>query len=327
VPTFDYLTRIRSYRPFFKQLRFYQFDCSGNLFFAPAGRWKFNSKRFHGRKVWLLRFYKRFMIKRLMVKPTLIRGKKKRPKFSHIFSRFRLKQFIFALREPALRRYVRLANANLNQSNLTMFQRFLQSLESRLDVLIYRLGFFPSSAYVKKLIVQNKIRVNFLPIKYPSYSVKVGDRVSFTFSLFPQLLKLLFSLRVSFSRLFFLLRSFKYLQIFSAFKALWGGSKANLKLKFALLHNQKINTLLPKIHTFRLSFFGNKFLNIAKRKDLNYFFYKKNNLSKFLMFYAKTLKTTKKSKFFVRKYKNFLKKRKVRRFLFRFRYPFLRKFH
>jgi len=53
----------------------------------------------------------------------------------------------------------------------------LRVLESRLDNVVYRLGLAPSRRSARQLIVHGLIKVNDQRITFPSYQVKVNDRV------------------------------------------------------------------------------------------------------------------------------------------------------
>lgn len=57
-------------------------------------------------------------------------------------------------------------------------ENLLILLESRLDNVVYRLGFANSRAQARQLIVHNHFRVNGQKVNVPSYTLKVGDEVS-----------------------------------------------------------------------------------------------------------------------------------------------------
>jgi small subunit ribosomal protein S4 len=57
-------------------------------------------------------------------------------------------------------------------------ENLLVLLESRLDNLIYRMGFAPSRSTARQLIMHNHFEVNGRRVNIPSYQVKVGDRVA-----------------------------------------------------------------------------------------------------------------------------------------------------
>ena len=56
--------------------------------------------------------------------------------------------------------------------------RLLQLLESRLDNVVYRLGFADSRPQSRQIVGQGHIQVNGKKVNIPSYQVKAGDRIS-----------------------------------------------------------------------------------------------------------------------------------------------------
>jgi small subunit ribosomal protein S4 len=56
--------------------------------------------------------------------------------------------------------------------------RLLQLLESRLDNVVYRLGFADSRRQSRQIVGHGHIQVNGKKVNIPSYQVKAGDRVS-----------------------------------------------------------------------------------------------------------------------------------------------------
>ena len=54
----------------------------------------------------------------------------------------------------------------------------LQILETRLDNIVYRLGFTPTRTMARQLVSHGHIRVGDSPVSIPSYQVKVGDVVT-----------------------------------------------------------------------------------------------------------------------------------------------------
>jgi small subunit ribosomal protein S4 len=57
-------------------------------------------------------------------------------------------------------------------------ENLLRLLEGRLDNMVYRMGFAPSRATARQLILHNHFEVNGKRVNIPSYQVLVGDRVS-----------------------------------------------------------------------------------------------------------------------------------------------------
>jgi small subunit ribosomal protein S4 len=56
--------------------------------------------------------------------------------------------------------------------------RLLQLLESRLDNVVYRLGFSDSRPQSRQIVGHGHIQVNGKKVNIPSYQVKAGDRIS-----------------------------------------------------------------------------------------------------------------------------------------------------
>jgi len=57
-------------------------------------------------------------------------------------------------------------------------EKLLQLLESRLDSVVYRMGFGITRAEARQLVGHNAILVNGAKVNIPSYQVKPGDEVS-----------------------------------------------------------------------------------------------------------------------------------------------------
>ncbi len=57
-------------------------------------------------------------------------------------------------------------------------ENLLRLLEGRLDNMVFRMGFAPSRATARQLILHNHFEVNGKRVNIPSYQVLVGDRVS-----------------------------------------------------------------------------------------------------------------------------------------------------
>lgn len=57
-------------------------------------------------------------------------------------------------------------------------ENLLRMLETRLDNVIYRLGFAPSRAAARQLVVHGHVRVNGKKVRIPSYRVNVGDKIT-----------------------------------------------------------------------------------------------------------------------------------------------------
>jgi len=57
-------------------------------------------------------------------------------------------------------------------------ENLLKLLESRLDNMVYRMGFAPSRATARQLILHNHFEVNGRKVNIPSYQLQPGDRVA-----------------------------------------------------------------------------------------------------------------------------------------------------
>lgn len=55
----------------------------------------------------------------------------------------------------------------------------LQLLETRLDNVIYKLGFAPSRSMARQLVNHDHFTVNGKKVNIPSYQVKIGDKITF----------------------------------------------------------------------------------------------------------------------------------------------------
>lgn len=73
-----------------------------------------------------------------------------------------------------------------NQSNL--IDNFIFLLESRLDVLLYRSGFFSSIFESKQAILHSKVQINGTIVTYPNCILKEGDCVDFNTEIKPHFL-------------------------------------------------------------------------------------------------------------------------------------------
>lgn len=81
---------------------------------------------------------------------------------------------IYGVLEKQFRRYF--AEADRRRGNTG--SNLLSLLESRLDNVVYRLGFASTRAEARQLVSHKAILVNGKPVNIPSYSVKAGDVVA-----------------------------------------------------------------------------------------------------------------------------------------------------
>lgn len=117
------------------------------------------------------------LIKKLNIKPGQ-HGASRRKKLTGYGTQLREKQKlkrIYGLTEKKLKNYFLSAKKmHGNTSDLLM-----QSIEHRLDNVVFRLGFAPTRASARQLIVHGHIGVNEKKNTFPSYKTKVGDVITF----------------------------------------------------------------------------------------------------------------------------------------------------
>ncbi len=80
----------------------------------------------------------------------------------------------YGVLESQFRKYFEMAD---KQAGITG-ENLLRILESRLDNMVYRLGFASSRAQARQLVVHGHFTVNGTKVDIPSYLVKVGDVVT-----------------------------------------------------------------------------------------------------------------------------------------------------
>jgi small subunit ribosomal protein S4 len=100
-----------------------------------------------------------------------------RPKFSEYSLQLREKQKmrrIYGVLEGQFRRYFRLAD----RSKAVTGEALLQSLERRLDNIVYRMGFTNSRSEARQLVRHGHFLVNDRKVNIPSYLVRPGDVVT-----------------------------------------------------------------------------------------------------------------------------------------------------
>ncbi len=117
------------------------------------------------------------LLKRLNVLPGQ-HGTRGRRKVSERGVQLREKQklrFIFGMTESQLKKYFNIAIAKKGNTALYL----VQFLESRLDNIVYRLGFAPTRASARQLVNHGHIKVNDKVATIPSYQVKPGDIITF----------------------------------------------------------------------------------------------------------------------------------------------------
>lgn len=117
------------------------------------------------------------LLKKLNVRPGQ-HGSKSKRKMTEYGFQLREKQklrYMFGITESKLKKYFELATKKKGNTALYL----TQFLESRLDNVVYRLGFVPTRASARQLIAHGHIKVNDSRITIPSYHVKTGSIVTF----------------------------------------------------------------------------------------------------------------------------------------------------
>ena len=117
------------------------------------------------------------LLKKLNVPPGQ-HGLRKRKKVSERGTQLREKQklrYMFGISETQLKNYFK--NASLKKGNTASYLSY--SLESRLDNIVFHLGFAPTRAAARQLITHGHISVNKKKLSIPSYKVRVDDEISF----------------------------------------------------------------------------------------------------------------------------------------------------
>jgi small subunit ribosomal protein S4 len=108
--------------------------------------------------------------------PPGMHGRKRTGKLSDYGVQLREKQKakrIYGILERQFRRYYQEAERRRGITG----ENLLQLLESRLDSVIYRMGFANSRCQARQIIRHNHILVNNVRVNIPSYSVRLGDKI------------------------------------------------------------------------------------------------------------------------------------------------------
>jgi small subunit ribosomal protein S4 len=83
-------------------------------------------------------------------------------------------KFVYGVQEKQFRRYFEMADNSKGKTGDVL----LQLLESRLDNVVYRLGFASSRTQARMLVTHAAFDVNGRKVNIPSYLVKAGDVIS-----------------------------------------------------------------------------------------------------------------------------------------------------
>ena len=105
--------------------------------------------------------------------PALKKSKKTSDYGLHLIEKQKVKAY-YGILERQLRRYFELATKSSEMTGVAL----LVSLETRLDNLVYRLGFASSIRMARQMVSHRHIEVDGVKINIPSYSVKVGQVIS-----------------------------------------------------------------------------------------------------------------------------------------------------
>jgi small subunit ribosomal protein S4 len=81
---------------------------------------------------------------------------------------------MYGVLERQFRRYFTEASKEKGNTGVAL----LQSLETRLDNAVYRLGFAPSRAAARQLVNHGHVLVNEKKVDIPSFNLKVGDTIA-----------------------------------------------------------------------------------------------------------------------------------------------------
>jgi len=103
-------------------------------------------------------------------------GTKRRRGISEYGLQLREKQKIkriYGILESQLKKYFKIVSAKKENIN----QALLNLLESRLDNVVYRVGFAPSRAKARQLVSHGYFIVNGQPVNIPSYKLEKGDLI------------------------------------------------------------------------------------------------------------------------------------------------------
>jgi len=119
----------------------------------------------------------RSLEKRLMTPPGMHGKKGSRRKVSEYGLQLREKQKLkrtYGVLEKQFRRYIALAQKKKQNTA----EALVQGLETRLDNVVYRLGFANSRPHARQMVSHRHVLVNGARVNIPSFTVSSGDTVS-----------------------------------------------------------------------------------------------------------------------------------------------------
>lgn len=106
-----------------------------------------------------------------------VHGKRRTRKLSEFGLQLREKQKlkrIYGLLEKQFRKYI----VEAQKKNMNTEDALVQILETRLDNVVYRLGFGKSRAQARQMVSHRHVLVNGRKVNIPSYTVREGDTIS-----------------------------------------------------------------------------------------------------------------------------------------------------
>ena len=104
-------------------------------------------------------------------------NRKRRPMITEYGKQLLEKQkmkYSYLLKEKKLKKYVFDAIASKKET----FSDIYNSLENRLDNVVYRLGLAETRAMARQIVSHGHIMVNGRKLNIPSYAVKIGDKIA-----------------------------------------------------------------------------------------------------------------------------------------------------
>jgi small subunit ribosomal protein S4 len=112
--------------------------------------------------------------------PPGLKGKRRTRALSEYGKELKEKQKIrnwYNLSEHQFKKYIQEA-LRKRKSNENSAEFLIQKLEFRLDNVVLKLGFATSHSHARQMVSHGHFLVNGKPIDIPSYSVKIGDKIS-----------------------------------------------------------------------------------------------------------------------------------------------------
>ncbi len=116
------------------------------------------------------------LLRRLNVPPGM-HGARGRRRFSEFGTQLREKQLAkrtYGVMEKQFQKYYQTAKKVKGKTGEVL----LQSLETRLDNIVYRLGFAPTRSMARQLVSHGHVLVNGQVVNIPSYTVKSGQVIT-----------------------------------------------------------------------------------------------------------------------------------------------------